>query len=103
MVGIDRLEKVKCIPLKLILLESFLKENPQWVGKLVFVLIGISTPERGSDYIETQRDVIILVQSINARYPGFIIFEERKESEVKLARRLSLFAVSDVLLITCAR
>jgi trehalose-6-phosphate synthase len=94
---------MKCIPLKLLTLESFLDENPYWRGKIVFVLVGISNQERGNDYLDTQHDVITLVSSINKKYPGFIIFEEHKESDMKLAQRVPLLTVTDILLISCAR
>jgi hypothetical protein len=38
--GIDRLERLKGIPLKLIAIEQFLEEQPQWRGKLIFNMIG---------------------------------------------------------------
>jgi hypothetical protein len=38
--GIDRLERLKGIPLKLIAIEQFMEEQPQWRGKLVFSMIG---------------------------------------------------------------
>ncbi|RYH28699.1 hypothetical protein EON65_11230 [archaeon] len=59
--GIDRLERLKGIPLRLMALDQFLEENPQYVGKLVFTLIGISAGERGQDYRQTQHDVKILI------------------------------------------
>lgn len=40
--GIDRLERLKGIPLKLIAIEQFMEEQPQWRGKLVFSMIGKS-------------------------------------------------------------
>lgn len=45
--GIDRLERLKGIPLKLMAIDQFVTENPQWLGKIVFGLIGISAVERG--------------------------------------------------------
>lgn len=45
--GIDRLERLKGIPLKLMAIDQFITENPQWLGKIVFGLIGISAVERG--------------------------------------------------------
>jgi trehalose-6-phosphate synthase len=45
--GIDRLERLKGIPLKLMAIDQFMVENPQWLGKIVFGLIGISAVERG--------------------------------------------------------
>mmetsp|Transcript_105 Transcript_105/g.189 ORF Transcript_105/g.189 Transcript_105/m.189 type:complete len:1079 (+) Transcript_105:193-3429(+) len=101
--GIDRLERLKCIPLKLVTIEHFIKENPGYFGRVVFVIIGITAPERGSDYLQTQRDVTCLVNRINREYPGLIYYEERKESQMKLFQRLSLFCVSDILMVTSAR
>ena len=43
----DRLERLKGIPLKLMAIDQFMAENPQWLGKIVFTLIGISAIERG--------------------------------------------------------
>ena len=40
-VGIDRLERLKGIPLKLIAIEQFMEEQPQWRGKLIFTMIGM--------------------------------------------------------------
>lgn len=45
--GMDRLERLKGIPLKLMAIDQFMNENPQWLGKIVFTLIGISAIERG--------------------------------------------------------
>jgi trehalose 6-phosphate synthase/phosphatase len=101
--GIDRLERLKAIPIKLFTIEQFLAENPIYLDKIVFVLIGITASERGDDYLQTQRDVNVLVANINSKYPGTVYFEERKESEMKLLQRLALFYASDVLLNTAVR
>ena len=42
--GIDRLERLKGIPLKLIAIEQFMEEQPQWRGKLIFSMIGKAVP-----------------------------------------------------------
>jgi len=106
--GIDRLERLKGIPLKLIAIDEFMQENPKWRGKLLFSIIGISAPERGSDYRQTQRDVRIMVEQLNAKYangPGDILvhFEERMEREMRLQQRLAFFGGSDILMITATR
>lgn len=104
--GIDRLERLKGIPLKLIAIEQFLDEHPQWRGKLIFNMIGITALERGEDYSQTQFDVMIRVNRINNKYGdgGIVVhFEERKEKDIRLAQRLAFFAGSDVLMITPTR
>ena len=69
----------------------------------MFVVIGISAIERGDDYRQSRRDVNYMVARLERLYPGLVHFEERKESEMKLFQRLSLFCVSDVLLISAIR
>lgn len=104
--GIDRLERLKGIPLKLIAIEQFLEEHEHWRGKLIFTLIGISALERGEDYSQTQFDVMVRVNRINKKYGdgGIVVhFEERKEKDIRLAQRLAFFAGSDVLMITPTR
>jgi trehalose 6-phosphate synthase/phosphatase len=105
--GVDRLERLKAVPLRLMAIDRFLEENPEWIGKVVFALIGISAGERGIDYKQTVHDVKILVQRINEKYlsttPFVIYFEERSESNFRLAQRLPYFAASDVLLMAATR
>lgn len=97
------MEKLKAIPLKLIGIEQFLTDNPSYVEKIVFVIIGITASERGDDYIQTQASVNILVNRINEKFPQAIYYEERKENEMKLVQRVALFYVSDVLMVTAVR
>lgn len=105
--GIDRLERLKGIPLRLMALDEFLEENPQWLGKVVFPFIGISAGERGQDYRQTQHDVRVLINRLNEKYShcgvNMFYFEERHDRDIRLAQRLSLFAASDILLMTATR
>lgn len=105
--GIDRLERLKGIPLKLFAIDEFMATHPEYKGKLLFAIIGISARERGSDYRQTVFDVKNLVNIINQKYATpedpLIFFEERKENDMQLMERLSFFAASDVLMITAAR
>lgn len=108
LLGIDRLERLKGIPLRLMAIDKFLESNPSCIGLVTFSLIGISAGERAQDYKQTVHDVRILVERINEKYStldkrGVIYFEERPEKEIKLAERLAYFAVSDILLMTATR
>ena len=94
--GIDRLERLKGIPLKLVAIEQFIEENPEWRGKIIFILIGITARERGNDYLQTQNEVQILVKRINSRHISqtggeLVHFEERDDSEIHLRKRLAFF------------
>jgi trehalose-6-phosphate synthase len=89
--------------LKLTAIGQFLAENPHYLGKLVFVIIGITAVERGEDYLQTQKAVLAIVASLNHKFPNSIYYEERKENEMKLVQRVALFYVSDVLMVTAVR
>jgi trehalose 6-phosphate synthase len=85
-----------------------MQENEKWLGKLVFVIIGISARERGDDYRQTQSEVKILVERINSKFKAkasgdVVIFEEVDDSSINLRKRLAFFAASDVLLISSTR
>ena len=102
--GIDRLERLKGIPLKLIAIEQFIDENPKWLGKIVFSIIGISASERGDDYRQTQHDVNVMVKRINSKFnDSLVYFEERKDADIRLFQRLAFFASADILMITATR
>lgn len=101
--GIDRLESLKGIPLKLLGLERFLKRRPDWVGKIELVQIGISAFERGEDYVKTLNEVNSLVQNINNQWPGTVQFQECQESEMRLQQRMALLRAADVVVVSSIR
>jgi trehalose 6-phosphate synthase/phosphatase len=106
--GIDRLERLKGIPLKLIAISKFFEEYPQWRNKIVFAIIGISANERGIDYRQTQHDLKIMVSDINSKFGGgpndpVVYFEEFHERNMRLPDRLPFFAATDILLTSAAR
>lgn len=105
-VGIDRLERLKAIPLKLITIDHFMSENPKWRGKIAFSIIGITAFERGGDYRQTLRDVSVMVNSLNEKYGDgeqLVYFEEKSEKNMTLKHRLAYLAASDVLMNTATR
>jgi trehalose 6-phosphate synthase/phosphatase len=101
--GVDRLESLKGIPLKLLGLERFLLRCPEYVGKIVLVQVGISAHERGDDYIQTQKEVTRLVEKINGQWPGTVEFQECNESEMKLQQRMAILRAADTVVVTAIR
>jgi len=101
--GIDRLESLKGIPLKLLGLERFLVRRPEWVGKIVLIQIGISAYERGDDYFLTLSETNKLVQKINNQWPDTVQFQECRESEMRLQQRMALLRAADVVVVTSIR
>jgi trehalose 6-phosphate synthase/phosphatase len=101
--GIDRLESLKGIPLKLLGLERFLQRRPEWVGRIVLIQVGISAPERGDDYHKAKSEITKLVQKINETWPGTVDFQECQETEMRLQQRMALLRASDIIVITTIR
>lgn len=101
--GIDRLESLKGIPLKLLGLERFLTRSPEWVGKIVLIQVGISAYERGDDYLRTRTEVNKIVDKINSVWPGTVQFQECAESEMRLQQRMALLRASDTVIVTAIR
>jgi trehalose 6-phosphate synthase/phosphatase len=105
--GIDRLERLKAIPLKLNAIDQFMTESPHYKGKLLFAIVGISAMERGDDYKQTQHDVTQLVAKLNAKHgyvdDPIVMFEEHNERGMRLPQRTAFFAASDILLTLAAR
>lgn len=107
--GIDKLERLKGIPLKLTAIELFLDENPHLIGKVCFALVGISAPERGDDYLQTQYDVKQTTQRLNAKYLSaanvkpVVYFEEKSESEFSLSHRIAFYQASHIFMSTAPR
>jgi trehalose 6-phosphate synthase/phosphatase len=105
--GIDRLERLKGVPLKLMAIEQFMAANSQWLGKICFAIIGVSASERGQDYHQTRHDVKSRVDQLNAKYSRngepLVHFEERQEKDIHLEERLAFFGAADILLITATR
>lgn len=50
--GIDRLERLKGVPIKMVAIERFFQSHPEWVDKVVFLQTGVSAFERGEDYVQ---------------------------------------------------
>jgi trehalose 6-phosphate synthase/phosphatase len=80
--AIDRLGSLKGIPLKLLAMEQFLWQCPEWVGKVVLIQVGISAFERGDNYTKTKNEVAKMVNRINEMWPGTVQFQECSESSM---------------------
>jgi trehalose 6-phosphate synthase len=67
-IGIDRIDYTKGIPERLAALDLLFEEHPEYLGRLVFVQIGV--PSRGEipEYRALQDEIAALVDQINARW-----------------------------------
>jgi trehalose 6-phosphate synthase len=68
MVGVDRLDYTKGLNLRLHAIDTFLEQNPQYIGKVVYV--GIVAPSREAipSYVEVKKAVKLAAQTINKKY-----------------------------------
>jgi trehalose-6-phosphate synthase len=90
----------------LMAIDKFLEDNPRWRGKVAFSMVGITAMERADDYHQTLMEVKERVGAINSKWGNgeiVVYFEERREKELNLVKRLGFFAGSDILLITPIR
>ncbi|BFZ56838.1 Trehalose-6-P synthase/phosphatase complex synthase subunit [Savitreella phatthalungensis] len=103
-VGVDRLDYIKGVPQKLHALEVFLTEHPEWIGKVV--LVQVAVPSRGDveEYQNLRAVVNELVGRINGKFgtAEFMPIHFMHKS-VPFDELISLYAVSDVCLITSTR
>jgi alpha,alpha-trehalose-phosphate synthase [UDP-forming] len=66
--GVDRLDYTKGIPERLLALEKLLADNPQYLGKVVYIMAGMPSRTQITTYQELDRRVNDLIEGINAKY-----------------------------------
>lgn len=106
-VGMDPIERLKGIPLKLRSIEAFLQSYPEMVHKISVVQIGIRNAyNRNSKTVdECGREIRQLVERINTAYPTnatpIVSFIEKEDT--KISTRFPLWYIADIMLVTSIR
>ncbi|XP_057541745.1 probable alpha,alpha-trehalose-phosphate synthase [UDP-forming] 9 [Amaranthus tricolor] len=67
-VGIDDMDIFKGISLKMLAVEHLLRQNPEFLGKLVLIQIINPARSSGKDVQETQRETYLIAKRINETY-----------------------------------
>lgn len=67
-VGVDRLDYTKGLPQKLYAFDRFLKDNPEWSGKVVLVQLCIPSRSTVPEYVDLRREVEEMVGRINGNH-----------------------------------
>lgn len=103
-VGVDRMDYIKGLPQKLHAFEVFLTEHPEWIGKVVLIQVAVPSRQDVDEYQQLTAVVNELVGKINGKY-GTIEFTPIHflHKPVEFNELLSLYAVSDVCLISSTR
>jgi len=102
--GIDIAQRLSGVSLKLLAFERLLADYPVWQEKVVVVQKCLVSGSRHSDESTTIMEVRQLVKRIQSRFgPNVIDYEEVSGSSVPIYKRLALWKVADVLMVTPIR
>lgn len=97
--SVDKLSPLSGIKNKLISFKELLEQYPKYRDKLI--MVQYCTPAGTWEFVtKTSEENKRLVQEINTAFPGSVIYEEGTVSSDK---RLALFCVAEILLVTTLR
>ncbi|GAB5364753.1 hypothetical protein AAMO2058_000997100, partial [Amorphochlora amoebiformis] len=103
--GVDRLDYIKGLPLKLKAMERFFADNSEWVGKVV--LLQIAVPSRGAvdEYKKLKRQTHEMVGRINGQFGSFEtgVPVHYLDKAVPFDQLCALYRFADALLVTSVR
>ncbi|KAI9017165.1 glycosyltransferase family 20-domain-containing protein [Gaertneriomyces semiglobifer] len=100
LVGRDKNDYVKGVRQKMLAYERFLKEHPEWQGKVVLIQVALSTTEAN----ESETRVSDVVARINSRFgtieysPVIYLYQD-----ISYSHYLAILSVADACLITSLR
>jgi trehalose 6-phosphate synthase/phosphatase len=102
--SVDRLDYTKGIIYRLRGYARFLKNNPEWKEKVVFILIAVPTRHSVSKYAERKEIIEKLIGNINGQYGNYkwspIVYQY---GSVDFDQLLGLYTACDVALISPVR
>ncbi|KIY43873.1 glycosyltransferase family 20 protein [Fistulina hepatica ATCC 64428] len=103
-VGVDRLDYIKGVPQKLHALELFLKQHPEWIGKVVLAQLAVPSRQDVEEYQNLRSVVNELVGRINGRF-GTVEFMpiHFMHKSLPFDELCALYATSDVCLVSSTR
>jgi trehalose 6-phosphate synthase/phosphatase len=102
--SVDRLDYSKGIPHRLQAFENFLRTNPQWREKLIYIMLCVPSRTKVRDYALLKQEVESLVGRINGRFgtPGWMPVYYMYRS-FPFQQLLPLYAIADIALVTPVR
>ncbi len=102
--GVDRLDYTKGIPERLRAYRKFLRDSPEWRGKVVLIQVAVPSRERVPKYGRLRKEVDELIGQINGDWSTAewspITYVRRSLPQSELA---ALYAAADVALVTPLR
>jgi len=102
--GIDRLDYIKGLPLKLKAFEKMLEKYPVWRGKVVLIQVAVPSRIEVEEYRKLKNEVDALVGHINGTY-GSLAFNpvHYMFKSIDFAELAALYRISDAIVITSIR
>ncbi|HTY60316.1 MAG TPA: bifunctional alpha,alpha-trehalose-phosphate synthase (UDP-forming)/trehalose-phosphatase [Bacteroidota bacterium] len=102
--SVDRLDYTKGIANRLLGYDLFLEANPQWLGKIVLIIVVVPSRIGVEQYDKMKRQLEELVGRINGKYGKIgwmpVVYQYR---HVPFLPLVALYAVSDVAMVTPLR
>lgn len=102
--SVDRLDLTKGVPERLKAFELFLENNPEWRGRLTFIMLCIPSRTKVREYQLLKGEIDELVAKINGRFsaPGWspIIYLYRS---LPFEELIALYSIADLALVTPLR
>lgn len=103
-ISVDRLDYTKAIVSRLKSFELFLEKNPDYVGKVTYILIVVPSRDIITKYRENKKDIDEMISTINGRFGSIewtpVIYQYRSLDFEQLT---GLYLAADVALITPIR
>lgn len=102
--GVDRLDYIKGLPLKLEAFRTLLETHPELRGRVGMLQITVPSRTNVPVYRQLRQEIEQLVGEINGQFaqPGYVPIQYMFQS-VKFEELLALYRLSDVLLVTSKR
>lgn len=102
--GVDRLDYIKGIDLKLSAFYDLLKKYPEWRGKVTLLQVAVPTRQDVDEYIRTRSQTERLIGMINGKFaaPGYVPVEYMFTS-IPIDVMISLYRLADILFVSSKR
>jgi trehalose 6-phosphate synthase/phosphatase len=99
--GVDRLDYTKGIPVRLLAFAAFLERHPEWIGKVHLVQLSVPSRVKVGEYREIKAEVDGLVGMINGRFgaPGYVPVHYLFRN-IDRANLAALYRRADVAMVT---
>eukprot|EP00611_Tribonema_gayanum_P008359 TRINITY_DN1787_c1_g2_i1.p1 TRINITY_DN1787_c1_g2~~TRINITY_DN1787_c1_g2_i1.p1 ORF type:complete len:402 (-),score=154.13 TRINITY_DN1787_c1_g2_i1:40-1245(-) len=106
-VGIDKVERLKGLPLKLMAFERMLEGDPELAERVCLLQVGLSVHEREDDFEQSTKELISLATTINNKYSRggrpVVVYTDKDEASFTLQQRLPYLCLADCLVNTAVR